>query len=114
MPRKPSKSRALELLRRQLTAIPALEALSTSAPEFTKWSRDTQVAIEFIFRRTGSHLAEYRSVVYSPLFFAILPNDPPDKLEREFALEYAKGLAHTRDLFPQSMIEEIETFSPRN
>lgn len=111
MTRKLTKGKALELLRKQVNSIRGLKKLNTSSPKFLKWNRDTKVAIQFIFAKSKKHLKDFEAVSFSPQVLAFLPEDPPDKLEQEFACEYAKGLVQAQNIL-QSMLEEIETFWP--
>ena len=46
---RPPKGKAIERLRKALDAISELEDLSNGSPEFEKWCRDTEVAIENTF-----------------------------------------------------------------
>src|SRR6266498_379358 len=85
-----SKAKAKELLQKSVDAITELQKLSYSADEFTKWRRDTEVAIECIFSNNSRHLKDFGSIGYSPTTRTVSvyrPSPPTDP--RPY---YARGL----------------------
>src|SRR5712692_4018397 len=107
-----TKNQALVLLRRQINVISTLQGLSTSAPEFNKWHRDTEVALERIFGDQGRHLNDFRAINFAPTFWVVGGADDSEKLDKKFADSYAEGLLHAQNIL-QSMAEEVEEYWPK-
>ncbi|NEK38597.1 hypothetical protein [Rhizobium leguminosarum] len=99
------KQQSIEILTRQREAGKALNGLSVSGPEFTKWHRDTEIAIERIFGPQSRNLADFRDVNYSLGFFT---TSTPDS---EFTIAYQNGLRNAAAVL-SSMIDEIQEYGP--
>jgi hypothetical protein len=56
--------KAQQVLARQIESIKGLGGMASSSPAFQKWKRDTAVAIERIFGKTGRHLKDFESIRY--------------------------------------------------
>ncbi len=95
------KEKAKEILKRQIEAIKELWKKPHFGPDFKKWDRDTQVAIENIFTPSSRHIVDFTSINY---ILSIWGNNTP---ESEWDEAYRKGLANARSIL-ESMIEEIE------
>ncbi len=113
---RPPKSKAIERLRKVLNEIPALKDLSTGAPEFKKWYRNTRVAISRVFGDDSTSVDEF----YGVSFFPPTSAPPYDsyltesevlqgrvKYENERHQSFVKGLEATTSLL-ESMIEGFE------
>ena len=64
MPRTP-KSLAIIRLQKSLEAIPELKLLKSGCPQFTKWRRNTQVAIINTFGSNSDHINEFNKIRYT-------------------------------------------------
>lgn len=95
--------KAKQFLTRQIEATRNLVGTDSSSPAFQKWKRDTAVAIERIFGKTGRHLQDFESIHYS-LSFSY--SGMPDSARVDAC---QNGLEQARAVL-QSMLEEIEAF----
>lgn len=104
------KARAKNLLQRYLDKIPALRQSSVDSQEFTKWRRDTRVAIENVFGQNSSNAKDFNSINYIPMVVYQIQNDVAGRssLYRE---AYINGLKKSEAIL-QSMIGEIEEYWP--
>lgn len=98
-----NSSKAIDILKRQSEVAIAVAREDDNAPPFSKWHRDTKVAIERIFGSQSSHLADFEDVRYSLGFFT---TDTPDHV---FAQARRDGLLHATSIL-SSMIDEITEF----
>ena len=95
--------KAKQLLKRQIEATNELSGVEESWPEFQKWKRDTEIAIEQIFGRSSRHLADFRGISYScGVYYARMPADAGVKACHH-------GLASAKAIL-QSMTEEIDQY----
>lgn len=99
------KEEASKIIQRQLSAIDDLRKLTVSSPEFSKWRRDTEVAIENIFPGKGRHLRDFRDI--KPYLLFTYPSTTP--AERHQA--YLDGLERYAALL-KSLLDEIRDFWP--
>lgn len=98
------KQQSITILQRQRAASEQLKAVSRSGPEFTKWQRDTEIAIERIFGSQSRNLEDFKSVRYSLGAFSSLTPDSA------FDEAYQRGLKNAAAVL-ESMILEIEDYS---
>ena len=94
------EQKAIEKLQQQIDAIGALKQKKPFSPEYKKWYRDTQVAIERIFGRDGRHLSDFTKIRYQ--LGIISPSTPNYK----FAKAFHDGLDNAGEIL-KSMIDEI-------
>jgi hypothetical protein len=95
--------KATEILKRQIEAIKSLEGTRESSPEFQKWKRDTEVALEKVFGRSGRHLADLNKISFSPgVYYQGMPSNASET-------RCCAGLIEARQIL-QSMIEEISEY----
>ena len=74
-----------------------------SAPEFTKWRRNAEVAIARTFGEDSSHVKEFKNISFSlSIYYAGTP-------ESEFQQAYVRGLNKASSIL-KSMIEEIQEY----
>lgn len=97
------KSQAIEKLKRQATIINDLKRKERYSPEFGKWLRDTEVAIERIFGSGTRHLGDFRDISYS---LGVCTDRTP---ESDFQEAFVEGLDNA-NMVLQSFIEEIEEY----
>lgn len=97
------KKQSIEILARQRDATQSLADSGVSAPDFTKWRRDTEIAIVRIFGAQSRNLADFKDVRYSLMAFT---SSTP---ESEFTRAYRRGL-ETAAAILSSMIDEIEEY----
>ena len=96
-------TQATEILARQRDATRSLLKVDSSGPEFKKWKRDTDVAIERIFGAQSRHLEDFRDVRYH---LGVFSSSTP---EHEFTQAYRRGLDNVTAIL-DSMIAEIAEF----
>ena len=96
-------------LSRQLTLIDTLlnDAERTNSPNFTKWHRDTIVAIRHIFGNKTDHILEFSQITYIPSLHGAGSTDD------YFKQRYQKGLK-TASAVLKSMVEELEEYGATN
>ena len=99
----PDKGKSIDRLQRALNAIPELQVRRHDSPEFKKWRRDTEVAIENTFVGESRHIGDFKKIGYSP--FLIYPGMP----ESDYHRAYLGGLKSAAALL-ESMIDEIEEY----
>lgn len=98
--------RAIALLTRQKDAIGDVAKLRyDNEAGFTRWRRDTSVAIEKSFGSDSRHLSDFDAVRYSLMAFT------SDTGDHEFQGAYVRGLQRM-DAILSSMIQELQEFSP--
>ena len=97
-----AKSDAIAILKRRIDEISTIRDKGRS-PEFNKWRRDTQIAIENIFGSTTRHLKDFNGIDYSPGFWSSFTPDS------EFQEAYFDGLDDAEHIL-SSMIDEIEVY----
>ena len=100
---KPSKAQAIDRIQRALDAIPALMSIPRSSQDFTKWHRNTRIAIEYTFGEDSQHAGTFKRIRYS---LGIFSNHTP---EYEFQEAYVHGLERAQAIL-ESMIEEIKEY----
>lgn len=96
-------TRALELLARQRGLIPALRRAPSDAPEFDKWYRDTEVAIEKIFGKTSRNSEDFKAISFS---LNVWTTSTPDSAWHE---AHVRGLDRA-DAVISSMEDEIREY----
>lgn len=97
------KQQSIAILQRQREASEKLVSVSSSGPEFTKWRRDTEIAIERIFGALSRNLEDFKAVRYSLGAFS---TSTPDS---EFRAAYLRGLKNAAAVL-DSMVLEIEEY----
>ena len=100
---KQSKSRAVKRLERSLSEIPTLEKMKRGSPEFTKWKRNTEVAIVHTFGENTLHVKDFKGISFS---LRVFTTGTP---ESEFHHAYVRGLKNAGSIL-ESMIEEIREY----
>jgi pyrimidine deaminase RibD-like protein len=105
-----SKLQATAILQSKIDLIPSLRNGGPSSPQFTKWKRDVEIAIEHIFGKEGRHLKDFRGVSYEGIVAFDVYGDrtTPDE---EILGTFQRGLARAKNIL-ESMIEEIQTYWP--
>ena len=110
MPR-PPKEIAIGRLQRQLDEIPGLKLLKRDSSEFTKWERDTKVAIANTFiepSNHANHINEFDDISYVPA--VSIANGT---LAAQYQNAYISGLNSAAAILT-SMINEIQEYWPDN
>ena len=105
MAMRPEKNLASDRIKRVLDAIPGLIPLSRNSPEFIKWHRDTQIAIENTFTDNPKRVEEFRQIRY--FSSAIIVGGPSTAGDGA----YARGLRRATAVL-QSMWDEIQEYWP--
>ena len=96
--RRLSKNRSVALLSDQIKQIDAVKKTSRHSPVFTRWHRDTETAVRYIFGAEARDVAQFRQIRF-------LPSTPEGEVDGAFL----DGMEHARAVL-QSMIQEIENF----
>lgn len=99
---KPTKTQAIERIQRALDEIPTLMSMPRSSQEFTKWQRNTEIAMEYTFGGNSRHVKTFNDIRYNP--FVISPST-----DRDWQEAYLGGLKRAEAIL-ESMIEEIEEY----
>ena len=102
MPR-PAKTIALARLEKLMDQMPYLKTRNIEAPEFTKWRRDTRIALENIFEGQPERVKEFTGISY---YLSAFSSGTPDS---EFHRAYVRGLERANAIL-QSMVGEIEEY----
>lgn len=95
--------RAIEILERQRSAAIPLRNVQRGSPDFAKWRRDTEVAIERIFTPGSRNIEDFKVIRYSLSAFS---SGTPDST---FQNAYVRGLKQA-DAVLASMIDEIREY----
>ncbi len=101
--KRPSKIAALQRLKKALDAIPELKQGPSGSPDFKKWYRNTEVAIENTFGAKSRNIKDFQAVRF------VLAIATTNTSSSEFERAYARGL-DTASSVLQSMIEEVEEY----
>ncbi len=97
-------SRAIEIIERQRQAIPRLKQYESGSPEFTKWHRDTEIALERIFSVGSRNIEDFKDIGYH---MSVWTSSTPDSA---FHQAYVRGL-NQADAVLMSMIDEIKDYT---
>lgn len=95
---RPPKTEALRWLEEALQALRPLSAMSADAPDFTRWRRNTRVAIKNVFGTEEEHVKEFVDIWFSPMF-------APSTAQQERDA-YVNGLKNAMSVL-QSMMDEV-------
>lgn len=108
---KMTKTRAKELLQKSVDTIHNLKQLSYDAEEFTKWKRDTEIAIERIFSKDTRNLSDFLGIQYTDPQPGFTMGRWGEILEhpRDERPDYVHGLKNAKSIL-ESMIGEIDTY----
>ena len=98
------KEDAIEKLKRQIGLMDNLKSKPRFSQDFTKWRRETEIAIERIFGDDTRHIKEFKNISYS--LFGTIKGSNQQFLERKFFIE---GLDNSCTIL-ESMIQEIEDY----
>jgi len=96
--------RAIEILERQRDRSRELQTIHRGSPEFKKWYRDTEIAIQRIFSEDRRHLEDFTKVRYH---LGVFGSSTP---ESRFQEAYVKGLQNA-DSILASMVDEIKEYA---
>ena len=97
------KQKAIKILQDKIHAINGLRILYRKDPNFRKWKRDTEVAIEHIFGKGTRHGTDFFRIQF------FYPNMRATKGDHQQA--YLKGLTEAPSIL-QSFIDEINEYWP--
>jgi hypothetical protein len=98
-----TKTQAVEKLQRQLAQVDPLLQLQRGSPEFKRWHRNTEIALENVFGNDTRHIKDFTSLRYSLGAFS---SATPDSAFQE---AYQRGLLNAQQVL-RSMIEEITEY----
>ena len=104
---KPTKAKATERLQRQLDEIPALQGRKDEKPNFTKWERDTKIALANTFGEESRQIKEFNRIRYVPFIIPLGPSTPESR--RADRQAFMSGLDRAAAVL-ESMLEEIEEY----
>lgn len=96
-------TRAIQILERQRQTSTELKRVERGTPEFAKWKRDTEVAIQRIFGDSSRHLNDFSKISYS--LSAFTTQTPKSRFQEA----YIRGLAKANAIL-LSLIDEIREY----
>ena len=105
---KPTKAQAKDPIQRALDEISTLMSMSYSPQEFTKWHRNTKIAIEYTFRGNSKHIETFKNIRYNPMSIIVGVSDY--QLHAEYRKAYVYDLERAQAIL-ESMVEEIEEYA---
>ena len=97
------KQQSIDILARQREAATSLRSGNSSSPQFTKWYRDTEIAIERIFGAQSRNLTDFQHVSFSLSVYTSLTTDA------DIHQAFVRGLENAAAVL-SSMIDEIEEY----
>lgn len=97
------KQQSIDILVRQIEAAKSLKSVNSSSPQFTKWHRDTEIAIERIFGSQSRNLADFQHVNFS---LAVWTSSTTDA---DIHRAFVRGLENAVAVL-SSMIDEIQDY----
>ena len=100
---RPAKITAVTRLKKAHDRISDLGSSSSSSPDFEKWKRDTEIAIQNTFGEKSRHFEEFRAIRYGPLFVV------SGMSSNVYSKAYSGGLQSARAMLV-SMIDEINEY----
>jgi len=95
------KQKVIEKLQQQIDLIGRVKQRKRFSPEYKKWHRDTQIAIERIFGKDGRHLQDFTKIRFN---LASYSSSTP---ESRFDERFREGLDNAGQIL-NSMIDEIK------
>jgi hypothetical protein len=98
-----TKDDAIATLERQRAIIAGLRGKNPDSPEFTKWKRDSEIAIEHAFGSGGRHCKDFGQIEYFPSSYNSANQ------AQAFAEAYARGLGKAGAVLA-SMIDELKEY----
>ncbi len=98
------KQEALRILTAQIALIPSLTTKVRDSGEFTKWRRDTRVAIQNVFDNDIGHVQEFEAIEYGPRVFFTRAT-----AERALDQGFREGLDNAASIL-KSMVDEVEQY----
>ena len=103
---KPTKTQAMQRIKRMLDKISELRNMLHDSTEFQRWQRDTEIAIAYAFGNSRRHVRDFTKITYSP---------PPGVLRHSATIKfsYTQGLNSAAAML-ESMIDEIDEYWPDN
>ena len=101
---KPPKGKTIDRLQKTLDRIPELKSVAFGSPAFTKWRRDTRVAIANAFGEESKQANDFSKVGYTSL--AVGFGSSSDGYEEE----YYKNALDSAAAIISSMIDEIKEY----
>jgi serine/threonine protein kinase len=94
------KQETIEILQRQIDLIEPLKQKEAFSLDFSKWKRDTEIAIEHIFGKDSRHKKDYVKIPYGARRWV---HGIPECINPQ---NFYRGLDNTREVL-RSMIDEI-------
>lgn len=97
------KSRSIEIILGKISQIDELRMMPRNCPQFVKWKRDTEVALEKVFGTESRHATDFTKIKYS---LSIFSTSTPDSA---FQDAYVRGLQKAKAIL-ESIVDEIREF----
>jgi hypothetical protein len=98
-----TKAKAIEKLQQQTDLIDEIRKKPRFSPDFEKWYRDTEVAIENIFGKDSRHIKDFTDINYSLM---VASTSTPD---HKFTEAFQRGLTSATAVL-KSMMNEVEEY----
>ena len=111
---RPLKIKAIDRMQNALEQIPALKKLSFDSQQFSKWQRNTRIAIANTFGEGDPHIEEFTSISYIPFgplvqYVNADGEISPTNTDSDQRESYQWGLSRATVVL-ESIIEEIEEY----
>ena len=100
----PHKGKSIERLQRALSTIADLRQTNYDSPDFDKWDRNTQVAIENTFGSQSRHIRDFTQIKFTPISISWSADR-----DRQLQEAHIAGLSSAASVL-ESMIQEIEEY----
>jgi len=97
------KTKSVQIIERQIERINEIRNKDSGSPEFAKWHRDTEVAIENIFVDSSRHKDDFNNIGYSVMVWS--DSTPESAFEKAFQ----RGLDEATSIL-NSFIDEINEY----
>lgn len=97
------RKQAIKNIESLISRVDEIRGLRPRSPQFIKWKRDTEVALEHIFGKKSRHISDFKQIRYYPSMYSI--NKPDHKFEQY----YVESLENAEHILI-SMIDEIQEY----
>lgn len=98
-----SKKDALARIQKKIDEASELQRRSRKNPDFTKWKRDTEVLLQYVFGSDGRHVGEFTTIEYGLRVFTSRTTDA------DFETAFKRGMERARATL-ESMHTEISEY----
>jgi pyrimidine deaminase RibD-like protein len=105
-----AKAKAKELLQKSIDGIEKIRSNVYGSDEFTKWKRNTEIAIANVFPEGSRHINDFKSISYFPPPAPVVVYRDGTSSPRPNPRPYYENGLNKAKVILESMVEEIETY----